>query len=196
LSPCQGRRSRKCAALWTPQCRWSCVQIDVEALSRPELDDRVVGTHAVAVVAFEAVATGHTAARLEERGLLVESTDHLLEGGHPPDRLQSPPPSRRGSTTSAAGRRRAGSRWRCTRGHRRAEAPIATDIAANSESTLMYSHGASWPDFTNSLSASTMWVCGEIGYAQMTSGRHSATVSATAREPSICLSLDPRRRSA
>jgi hypothetical protein len=29
-----------------------------------------------------------------------------------------------------------------------------------------------------------MCVCGEIGYAQMTSGRHSATASATAREPS------------
>ena len=29
-----------------------------------------------------------------------------------------------------------------------------------------------------------MCVWGEIGYAQMTSGRHNATASATAREPS------------
>src|SRR4051794_14443607 len=65
---------------------------------------------------------------------------------------------------------------------------MQTDIAANSDSTLMYSHGASAPVFTSEDSPSTMWVCGEIGYAPITSGRHSATVSATAREPSICLS--------
>src|SRR5215207_8860412 len=65
---------------------------------------------------------------------------------------------------------------------------MATDIAANSDSTLTYSHGASSPVLTSPESASTMWVWGEIGYAGMTSGRHSATVSATAREPSICLS--------
>src|SRR3954467_12272375 len=69
-----------------------------------------------------------------------------------------------------------------------AEAPMQTDIAANSDSTLMYSHGASAPVFTSEDSPSTMWVCGEIGYAPITSGRHIATVSATAREPSICLS--------
>ena len=40
---------------------------------------------------------------------------------------------------------------------------MATDIAANSDSTLTNSHGASLPDFTWRLSASTMWVCGEIG---------------------------------
>src|SRR5579863_3484966 len=67
-----------------------------------------------------------------------------------------------------------------------ADAPIATDIAANSDSTLMNSQGARSPVFTSSPMASMMWVCGEIGYAQTTSGRHSATVSATAREPSIC----------
>src|ERR671933_1771137 len=70
-----------------------------------------------------------------------------------------------------------------------AEAPIATDIAENSDSTLMYSHGASSPPFTSADSASTMCVCGEIGYAAMTSGRQRATASATAREPSICLSM-------
>src|SRR4051812_30896443 len=68
---------------------------------------------------------------------------------------------------------------------------MATDMAANSDSTLMYSHGASAPVLTSPESASTMWVCGEIGYAGMTSGRHRATVSATAREPSICLSGMP-----
>src|SRR3954469_11066355 len=69
-----------------------------------------------------------------------------------------------------------------------AEAPMQTDIAANSDSTLMYSHGASAPVLTSEDSPSTMCVCGEIGYAPITSGRQSATVSATAREPSICLS--------
>ena len=33
-----------------------------------------------------------------------------------------------------------------------------------------------------------MCVCGVMGYAQITSGRQSATVSAMAREPSICFS--------
>src|SRR3954470_10288946 len=61
-------------------------------------------------------------------------------------------------------------------------------MAANSDSTLTYSQGDSSPVRTSPESASTMCVCGEIGYAGMTSGRHSATVSATAREPSICLS--------
>ena len=41
-----------------------------------------------------------------------------------------------------------------------------------------------------------MCVCGEIGYAEITSGRHSATASATAREPSICLSTGRLRRCA
>src|SRR5262245_17300971 len=70
-----------------------------------------------------------------------------------------------------------------------ADAPMATDMAANSDSTLTNSHGASAPDFTISDSPSTRCGWGEIGYAQITSGRHSATVSATAREPSICLSM-------
>ncbi len=70
-----------------------------------------------------------------------------------------------------------------------ADEPMATDIAANSDSTLTNSHGASSPVFTSWESPSTMWVCGEIGYAQMTSGRHSATASATARDPSSCLSM-------
>src|SRR5215208_1083918 len=64
------------------------------------------------------------------------------------------------------------------------------DIAANSLSTLRNSHEPSSPAFTICESPSTMWVWGEIGYAQMTSGRHAATVSATAREPSICLGID------
>jgi hypothetical protein len=44
-----------------------------------------------------------------------------------------------------------------------AEAPIETDIAANSDSTLMNSQGESWPDFTIAPMASMMWVWGEIG---------------------------------
>src|SRR4051794_17978035 len=66
---------------------------------------------------------------------------------------------------------------------------MQTDIAANSDSTLTYSHGASSPAFTSADRASTMCVCGEIGYAPMTSGRHSAMASATARDPSICLRM-------
>ncbi len=39
-----------------------------------------------------------------------------------------------------------------------------TDIAANSDSTLMNSHGASSPGLHQLATApSTMWVCGEIG---------------------------------
>src|ERR1022692_2124176 len=74
-----------------------------------------------------------------------------------------------------------------------AEAPMATDIAANSDSTLMNSQGESSPFFTISPSASMMWVCGEMGYAQITSGRHRATVRATARDPSICRSIEHRQ---
>src|SRR5689334_2112850 len=66
-------------------------------------------------------------------------------------------------------------------------------MAENSDSTLRYSQGASEPSFTRAERASTMCVCGEIGYAAMTSGRHSATASATARDPSTCLSTGPLR---
>src|ERR1044072_2026000 len=41
-----------------------------------------------------------------------------------------------------------------------------------------------------SESASTMWVCGEIGYALTTSGRQRATARATACEPSSCSRTD------
>ena len=44
-----------------------------------------------------------------------------------------------------------------------AEAPMATDMAANSDSTLMNSQGASSPAFTIAPTASMMWVCGEMG---------------------------------
>ncbi len=44
-----------------------------------------------------------------------------------------------------------------------AEAPIATDIAANSDSTFTNSHGASSPLLTSCERFSTMCVCGEIG---------------------------------
>src|SRR5487761_1964286 len=70
-----------------------------------------------------------------------------------------------------------------------ADAPIETDMAANSDSTLMNSHGARSPLFTSSPIASMMCVCGEMGYAQTTSGLQCATASATALEPSICRSM-------
>src|SRR5450631_3873172 len=56
----------------------------------------------------------------------------------------------------------------------------------------MNSHGASAPLFTSSPRPSTMWVGGEMGYAQMTSGRQRATASATACEPSVCFSMGER----
>src|SRR4051812_47991597 len=54
----------------------------------------------------------------------------------------------------------------------------------------MNSQFLSSPLFTISPRPSTICVCGVIGYAQITSGRHSATASATASDPSICLSMD------
>src|SRR5688572_1482958 len=65
---------------------------------------------------------------------------------------------------------------------------MQAESAPNSDSTIRYSHGARSPAPTRSDRASTMWVCGEIGYAATTCGRHRATVSATARDPSSCLS--------
>src|SRR4051812_44010453 len=53
----------------------------------------------------------------------------------------------------------------------------------------MNSHGASAPVRTSVDSPSTTCVCGEMGYAPMTSGRHIATACATAREPSIWLGM-------
>src|ERR1041384_2437172 len=70
---------------------------------------------------------------------------------------------------------------------------METDIAANSDSTFTNSHGASSPVLTSCESPSTMCVCGEMGYAAITSGRHSATVSATARATSICLRMSRLR---
>src|SRR4051812_10192721 len=64
-----------------------------------------------------------------------------------------------------------------------------TDMAANSDSTLTYSQPVRSPARTSFDTPSTMWVCGEMGYAATTSGRQRATVSATAREPSSCLSM-------
>src|SRR5581483_12502430 len=52
------------------------VVVELEALARPELDHRVVGAHAVAVVALEAVAARQAAARLEERAFFVEAAQH------------------------------------------------------------------------------------------------------------------------
>lgn len=40
---------------------------------------------------------------------------------------------------------------------------MQADMAPNSDSTIRYSHGLSSPVRTRSDSASTMWVCGEMG---------------------------------
>src|ERR1700758_4842118 len=65
---------------------------------------------------------------------------------------------------------------------------MATDMAAESDSTVRNS-AFRVSCFTIADTASTMWVCGVIGYAQTTSGRHIATASATARDPSICTGM-------
>src|SRR6266480_354806 len=51
------------------------VVIELEAAAGPELDHGVIGTNAVAVVAFEAIAAGKAATCLEERVGLVEPVD-------------------------------------------------------------------------------------------------------------------------
>src|SRR5690242_13618575 len=61
-------------------------------------------------------------------------------------------------------------------------------MAPNSDSTVTNSHRFRSPAATSSAMPSTLWVCGELGYAGPTCGRHRATASATARDPSICLS--------
>src|SRR4051794_24298019 len=63
---------------------------------------------------------------------------------------------------------------------------MATDIAANSDSTLTYWQLPSSPFFTIAERRSTMCVCGEMGYAQMTSGLQYAIACATAWDPSTC----------
>src|SRR3954453_17922939 len=64
------------------------------------------------------------------------------------------------------------------------------DMAANSDSTLKNWQEPIPPLRTRAANPSTMWVWGEMGEAAMTSGWHSATVSATAFEPSSCLGMD------
>ena len=58
-----------------------------------ELDDRVVRADTEAVAASEAVAAGHAAARLEQRGRLVEPADHLVERGDQAGPSSPPRPS-------------------------------------------------------------------------------------------------------
>ena len=45
------------------------IEVDLEPLARTELDHRVVGADAVAIVAFKAIAAAEAAARLEKRGV-------------------------------------------------------------------------------------------------------------------------------
>src|ERR1700690_2706271 len=56
------------------------IEVELETHAGPELDHGIVGTDAVAIVAFEAVAAGQAPPRLIERIALVETLDHLLEG--------------------------------------------------------------------------------------------------------------------
>ena len=82
------------------------VVVNLVAQRRTEFDDRVVRAHAEAVVALEAVAAREAAAGLEERVLLGQSPDDLVEG-----RLRGGPARARGAWSE--GRR---SSTRCSRG--------------------------------------------------------------------------------
>ena len=55
------------------------IVIELEPPAGAELDHRVVGTDAVAIVAFEAIAARQTAPGLVKRIGLVEPVLHLLE---------------------------------------------------------------------------------------------------------------------
>jgi hypothetical protein len=57
---------------------FAVVEVELEALARPELDHGVVRTDAVAVVALEAVAAREAAARLEQRVALSETALHFV----------------------------------------------------------------------------------------------------------------------
>jgi hypothetical protein len=108
-----------------------------------ELDPaRVALRHRVAVVvpdvdrrADRAVGDGHDD-RQPEAGGVVQRLDHVEQ--------------------ALARGRRVGARAV-------ADAPMATDMAANSDSTLTNSHGASLPPSTIADRRSTMCVCGEMG---------------------------------
>src|SRR6266705_1586799 len=58
---------------------FTIIVIELEAPAGAELDHRVVGADAVAIVAFEAIAARETAPGLVERIGLVEPVLHLLE---------------------------------------------------------------------------------------------------------------------
>src|SRR3972149_8957928 len=62
-------------------------------------------------------------------------------------------------------------------------APIRAEMAENSDSTFIYSQFIS-PSAANCDRSSTIWVCGVIGYADITFGLHTFTACATAYEPS------------
>src|SRR5271165_4360065 len=74
---------------------FAIVVVELESLAGPELDDRVVGADAVAIVAFEAVAAAQTPARLVERVGLVKPAHDLLEILNPAHRLEHGPDGRR-----------------------------------------------------------------------------------------------------
>src|SRR5690606_26937518 len=65
------------------------VEVDREPLARPQLHDRAVGAHRIAVVALEAVAAGQAAARRRQRRGFVQPTHHFVEGGEPARGVQA-----------------------------------------------------------------------------------------------------------
>jgi hypothetical protein len=72
------------------------VVVELGAQRRTEFDDRVIRANAEAVVALEAVAAREAAAGLEERVLLGQSPDDLVEGAPPPGLLELGTPGPRG----------------------------------------------------------------------------------------------------
>src|SRR5487761_2220807 len=64
------------------------VVVELEAQAGAELDDRVVGAHAVAVVALEAVAATQAAAGLEQRVVLGQAALHFVEAAGAPREVE------------------------------------------------------------------------------------------------------------
>src|SRR6266568_3653147 len=67
------------------------IVVELESVARPELDHRVVRTHAVTVVAFETVAARKATPRLVQRVGFVEPFRHFLESRAAPRHLQRRP---------------------------------------------------------------------------------------------------------
>src|ERR1700679_2403911 len=55
------------------------IEFDLIAIVRSELDDRVLRTGGITIVAFEAIAAGQAALGLVQRLRLAQSVDNLIE---------------------------------------------------------------------------------------------------------------------